>query len=73
MGKLINFNGWIVEEGEPTLQQFYEMNAEQKNAYIISILDKPEDERSNKQKHIVKFYNITPPKQKNFYTLDVEE
>lgn len=73
MNKLINFNGWIVEQNEPSLPEFYAMSTEQKNGYISSIIDKPVEERSNIQKHIVKFYNLGPTeKQKNFFTLDDE-
>jgi hypothetical protein len=73
MGRLINFNGWIDEEGEASLPEFYEMNADEKNAYISSIVDKPEEMRSNIQKHIVRFFYKGPTeKQKHFFTLDDE-
>jgi hypothetical protein len=73
MGKLINFNGWIDEENEPSLPQFHAMSKEDKNAYIITLIDKKAEERSNIQKHILRFYNLLPDeKQKNFYTLDTE-
>lgn len=73
MSTLINFNGWLVERNEPSLREFYAMNSEEKNAYISSIIDKPVEERSNIQKHIVKFYTLGPTeKQKHFFTLDDE-
>lgn len=73
MGRLINFNGWIDEEGEASLPEFYEMTADEKNAYISSIVDKPEEMRSNIQKHIVRFFYTGPTeKQKNFFTLEDE-
>jgi hypothetical protein len=73
MNRMINFNGWLVEENEPSLKQFHAMNNEEKNAYIVKLIDKKPEERSNIQKHIVRFYNLTPTeKQKNFYTLDNE-
>jgi len=73
MNTLLNFNGWLVEHDEPSLPEFYAMNIEQKNAYISSIIDKPVDQRSNIQKHIVRFYNLGPTeKQKHFFTLDDE-
>lgn len=73
MNRLINFNGWIIEQNEPSLPEFYAMTTEEKNAYIISIIDKPVEERSNIQKHILRFYNLAPTKeQKHFFTLDDE-
>jgi hypothetical protein len=73
MSRLIDFNGWLVEENEPSLKQFHEMSNEDKNAYIIKLIDKKPEERSNIQKHILRFYNLFPTeKQKNFFTLDNE-
>jgi len=72
MSKLTNLNGWIFEQDEPSLKEFHNMTQEQKNEYIGKIIDKPEDQRSTIQKHIIKFYNILPVKRKNFYTLDIE-
>jgi len=73
MNRMIDFNGWLVEENEPSLPQFHAMSKEEKNAYIVKIIDKKPEERSNIQKHIIKFYSLLPEeKQKHFFTLDTE-
>ncbi len=47
-------------DGALTLKQFYSLSTEEYNAYILSIFNLPAEERTDVDKHIIKFHNFKP-------------
>jgi hypothetical protein len=62
------------KENEISLKEFHNLSDKQKSDYVLEIMDKPNDELSTIQKHIVKFYSSLTTKLnvKHFYSLDIE-
>jgi hypothetical protein len=67
---LKDFNGFITYAGEVTIKEFYHLPIADKNKYILSLLDKPKEELTTMQKHILKFYTLTPVSNEKFITLE---
>lgn len=74
LGRIVNFNGWKAREGEVSLKDFQRLPQSMKDEYVMKIIDIPEEERSNIEKHIIRFhvYGPKPNTEKRFYTLDLE-
>jgi hypothetical protein len=43
-----------------TLKQFYSLSTEEYNAYILSLFNVPAEDRTDVDKHIIKFHNFKP-------------
>jgi hypothetical protein len=62
------------KENEISLKEFHQLSDKQKSDYVLEIMDRSNDELSNIQKHIVRFYSglATKLNVKHFYSLDIE-
>lgn len=61
----------IWRENTLSLKEFYSLSKEKKNDYIKELLLVPEKDRTDLDKHILKFYHIKPVEQiKHFISLD---
>ncbi len=71
---LHNVGQFTFEENEISLKEFHQLTDKQKSDYVLEIMDKPNNELSSIQKHIVKFYSglATKLNVKHFYSLDIE-
>lgn len=67
---LKDFNGFTTYSGEVTIKEFYSLSMADKNKYILSLFDKPKEELTTMQKHILKFYTLTPVTNEKFITMD---
>jgi hypothetical protein len=47
-------------DGALTLKQFYSLSTEEYNAYILSLFNVPAEDRTDVDKHIIKFHNFKP-------------
>ena len=47
-------------DGSLTLKQFYSLSTEETNAYILSLFNVPAEDRTDVDKHIIKFHNFKP-------------
>jgi hypothetical protein len=47
-------------EGQIGIKTFYELNKEEKNEYLQSLLALPEASRTTVDEHIIKFHNVLP-------------
>lgn len=70
---LISLNQFTFALDEISIKQFYTLSTEDKNKYIMSLHNKPKEELSTMQKHILKFHTLIPVKQDNekFISMDV--
>ncbi len=68
---LNNLNGFITYDGEISIKEFYGLSVPEKNKYILSLLDKPKEELTTMQKHILRFYTLVPVKNEKFITMNV--